>query len=141
MYDVLVYVAGPITANTKNKTTRNLNAGIKQAARLWQKWRIPAFSPHAQSGQWEDWDQETDYIPTLTGDLMIIDRCDIMLLLPGWEDSPGTQIEIAYANYIGTQVFESELAMVDYIKQNYDYEELEQKAGELNKVRELLDNE
>jgi hypothetical protein len=31
--------------------------------------------------------------------------------------------------------------MVDYIKQNYDYEELEQKAGELTKVRELLDNE
>jgi hypothetical protein len=131
MYDCLVYVAGPITADTKHKQTRNINAGIKQAARLWQKWHIPAFSPHAQSGQWEEWDQERDYIPVLAGDLQMLNRSDMMLLLPGWEESLGAQLEVGYANYLGLRVFESELALVDHVKNNYDYETLYDIAGYL----------
>ena len=33
--------------------------------------------------------------------LSMIDSADGIYLLPGWEDSPGAQIEKAYAEYIG----------------------------------------
>jgi hypothetical protein len=119
MYNVLVYVAGPITAETKNKITRNIKAGIRQGARFWQKWKIPAFVPHAQSGYFEEWDDDKHYIPVLAGDLEVISRCDAMFLLPGWEDSTGAQIEVAFANKRGIKVFESELALVDWVKKNF----------------------
>lgn len=31
----------------------------------------------------------------------MVDTADIIYLLPGWEDSPGAQLEKAYAEYVG----------------------------------------
>jgi hypothetical protein len=113
---------------------------MEVADRLVRKWNIPTFSPHASS-YWavkeKIWDQDNDYLPILKYDLTMLDHCVAMLLVEGWEDSRGVQVEIAYANKNGIRVFESELALVDYIKDTFDDDDLDKEEV----IREFIDVE
>ncbi|MGH7745891.1 MAG: DUF4406 domain-containing protein [Candidatus Dormibacteria bacterium] len=39
-------------------------------------------------------------------DLLDMDQCDIMVLLENWENSSGTAVELAYAQYLDLPVFD-----------------------------------
>lgn len=43
----------------------------------------------------------------LDGDLAILERCDAVLLVPGWENSEGTNVEIEHAHKQGVPVFDN----------------------------------
>jgi hypothetical protein len=104
--------------------TRNINVGIETADRFWRKWNIPAFSPHAHSvyaireGLWNPKD---DHEYVMAGDLSFVAKSDALYLIPGWEDSHGAQMEIAYARSLGIASWESELALVDWVKREFKF--------------------
>jgi hypothetical protein len=37
--------------------------------------------------------------------LSLMERCDFVVLIPGWEDSPGAQVEVEHAHKCGIPVF------------------------------------
>ncbi|MBE5803337.1 MAG: DUF4406 domain-containing protein [Clostridiales bacterium] len=62
-------------------------------------WRIlnPAMLPDGLAAE--------KYMPIC---MAMIDACDVLMLLPGWTNSPGAKLEAQYATYQGIPVHEVE---------------------------------
>ena len=90
-----LYIAGPI------KGVRNYRERFEEAALAARKlgWAVlnPATLP---AGLPQD-----RYMPTC---LMMLNSADAVLLLDGWEDSEGAQIEKRFAAYQGKWIFKQE---------------------------------
>lgn len=100
----LIYVAGPYRAATRDDIARNIDAarviGISAAAIGW----FPVI-PHANTAHMElDLPDLGDEF-WLRGTLAIMERCDAVVLVPGWERSAGTLGEIARADALRIPVF------------------------------------
>jgi hypothetical protein len=54
----------------------------------------------------------------LTGDLELLDRCDAVLLVSGWERSVGTKAEIRHAETSGIEIFRDLESLGDWIHQH-----------------------
>lgn len=61
--------------------------------------------PHLNSGGLEE--EGIENWKFYLGDLHILQRCDAMLLIPGWKDSQGAKMEVRMAQELGVPVFES----------------------------------
>lgn len=100
----LIYVAGPYRAATRDDIARNIDAarvvGISAAAIGW----FPVI-PHANTAHMElDLPDLGDEF-WLRGTLAIMERCDAVVLVPGWQNSAGTLGEIARADELRIPVF------------------------------------
>ena len=91
----LIYVSGPLTADTKGKTLGNIEAAT-QATRELMDAGFAVICPHLSyyllTPNWnpshDDW---------LRVDVEILRRCDAVLMLPGWLHSKGACMERAHA--------------------------------------------
>jgi len=102
----LIYVAGPYRAATRDAIARNIDAarsiGISAAAIGW----FPVI-PHANTAHMElDLPGLGDDF-WLAGTLEMMERCDAVVLVPGWENSAGTRGEIIRAEELGIPIFRS----------------------------------
>jgi hypothetical protein len=100
----LIYVAGPYRAATRAAIARNIeNArllGIEAARLGW----FPVI-PHANTAHMEhDLPHLGDEF-WLRGTMEIMERCDALVLVEGWENSEGTTGEIARADQLHIPVF------------------------------------
>ena len=100
----LIYVAGPYRAATRDDIARNIDAarsvGISAAALGW----FPVI-PHANTAHMElDLPGLGDDF-WLAGTLEMMERCDAVVLIPGWQNSAGTRGEIIRAEELGIPVF------------------------------------
>lgn len=50
-------------------------------------------------------DPTAEWADCMRADLLALDSCDGIVMLPGWENSPGAQIERLWAGRTGKQVF------------------------------------
>ena len=96
----LIYVAGPYRAATRDDIARNIDAarvvGISAAALGW----FPVI-PHANTAHMElDLPGLGDDF-WLAGTLEMMERCDAVVLVPGWQNSAGTRGEIIRAEELG----------------------------------------
>ena len=97
----IIYTAGPYRATREWGITQNIRKAETIALALWKKgWTV--ICPHKNTAYFggslsdETW---------LEGDLEIIDRCDAMFMVPGWEKSEGSQIEHQRAIEIGMPIY------------------------------------
>ena len=91
----LVYVAGPYTGKTKLERNINIERARFVGMALW-KVGFAVITPHLNSiymDDYEDLPPEVYY----EGDLVILERCDAIFMLKGWEDSKGSVIEHTFA--------------------------------------------
>lgn len=100
----LIYVAGPYRAATRDDIARNIDAarvvGISAAALGW----FPVI-PHANTAHMElDLPGLGDDF-WLAGTLEMMERCDAVVLVPGWQNSAGTRGEIIRAEELGIPIF------------------------------------
>lgn len=100
----LIYVAGPYRAATRDDIARNIYAarvvGIRAAALGW----FPVI-PHANTAHMElDLPGLGDDF-WLAGTLEMMERCDAVVLVPGWQNSAGTRGEIIRAEELGIPIF------------------------------------
>lgn len=100
----LIYVAGPYRAATRDAIAQNIDAarviGISAAALGW----FPVI-PHANTAHMElDLPGLGDDF-WLAGTLEMMERCDAVVLVPGWQNSAGTRGEIIRAEELGIPIF------------------------------------
>ena len=100
----LIYVAGPYRAATRDDIARNIDAarviGISAAALGW----FPVI-PHANTAHMELDLPELGDDFWLRGTMEMMERCDAVVLVPGWQNSAGTLGEIARAYELRIPVF------------------------------------
>ena len=82
----VIYVAGPITADTAWKREGNIRKAEEAALEIW-KMGAAAICPHTMCRFFQG---ELGEEEVLNGDFEILRRCDAVLFLPGWQTSPGS---------------------------------------------------
>lgn len=97
----LIYLAGPYTANPMGTTEQFVAVAVKVGRQLREAgWSVAI--PHCNSFAIEGW-QLSRY---LAEDFRIIRCCDAVALLPNWEHSAGTKLEIEFASRRGIPIYD-----------------------------------
>jgi hypothetical protein len=99
----LAYIAGPYRAPTASGIVANIRAAEAVAIRAMALGYAP-ITPHMNTALWDGLFPDETFL--LAG-LAMIDRCDVLVLVPGWIDSAGTLMEIKRARVRGIPVYEA----------------------------------
>lgn len=100
----LIYVAGPLSAETKEGIAANVARSITAGKEVWRVGGM-AIIPHLNSPSsvfGGVMAAESVYL----ADLELLDRCDAVFRISGWENSRGTCYETAWANFRQIPVFD-----------------------------------
>lgn len=103
MRDVLAYVAGPYRAPTIRQVVENIRRAEAVALALWRA-DVPAICPHLNTACFDGAAPDAVW---LAGDLVMLRRCDVVVLVDGWQASSGTRAEVEAASLAGIPAFES----------------------------------
>lgn len=98
----LVYIAGPYTGKTPWQVEKNIRRAEDLAASVWARGHV-GVCVHTMCRHFVGVAPEDVFIE---GDLVLLERCDAMLLVEGWEDSKGTQNEVVWCRDNGMPYFE-----------------------------------
>lgn len=105
------YVAGRFRAPTREGVLANIAAAVELGSKL-SAAGFPIICPHANSDAMDQRIQLPDEF-WLRADLLVLERCNWMAVVPGWESSTGTQGEIARAEALGLPVYGRDCARID----------------------------
>lgn len=100
----IVFVAGPYRGNGSVEAKRkNIAVARKNLCRLIEA-EVPYYSPHLNLSQETiEFGGKTETYAIGTHNLFL-ERCDVLAVLPGWQDSSGTRDEVENANKRGMPV-------------------------------------
>jgi hypothetical protein len=99
----IAYLAGPYTANNEYLVNKNVLFAASIAIKLWYYGFI-TICPHKNSENFLGGYNLTNDI-LLKGDIEILKRCDFVVVLPGWRNSKGTQMEIEAAKELNIPIY------------------------------------
>lgn len=100
---MLLYVSGPYMGKGEEATERNIQVARKVAMELWGRGHA-AICPHANTAHFER-ECDVTWEDYLRGDLLMIERCDGLVMLPGWENSRGAKMEKMHAEELGLPIW------------------------------------
>lgn len=89
----VVFVSGPFRAASVWGMEENIRKAERVALEIWCM-GAAVICPHANTRYFQG--EATDDL-WLKGDLAILERCDAMVLVPGWELSAGARDEYGHA--------------------------------------------
>lgn len=101
-YTKRVYICGPYRAPNVYLQKMNIRKAEKTAVLLWS-WGWVPICPHKNAEFFEGAYGMTDEV-FLKGDLILLEVCDIIVVLPGWRYSTGSLAEIARAEDLGIPI-------------------------------------
>lgn len=85
---VIIYVAGPYTPLNGRTLSDNIEAAKATAKELWSN-GFAVICPHMNTAYFTGIPDDLFYL----GDMEILERCDAVLMLDGWEESFGAKME------------------------------------------------
>jgi len=101
----VVYIAGKYADKTREAEDANTEKARRVAIKVWES-GLFAFCPHTNTIGFHN-DCMCTWENYLIGDLQFLRRCDAVLMLDNWRDSPGGQIEHKEAIYLKLPIFYS----------------------------------
>lgn len=102
---MLIYVAGPIRPLNGRTVKDNCDIAKSVALELWKAGHA-VICPHANTDLPINLaEKECDETVWLEGDLVMVARCDALVIVPDWEGSQGTKGEIDFAEARGIPVY------------------------------------
>jgi dTMP kinase len=96
---MLLFVSGPYSGDVD----KNIEIAEKVAIDVWEAGHT-AFCPHLNTAHFEE-KSNVPYERYLAGCLETLVRCDAIVMVPGWEDSPGAKVELDFASSHGIPVY------------------------------------
>lgn len=99
----LVYVAGPYRGKNAWEIEENIHAARRVGARIASLGYMPVI-PHANTAHFDGLQSDEFW---LEGTLDLMRRCDMVVMVEGWEKSTGARGEYEEALRIGLPVYES----------------------------------
>ncbi len=95
------YIAGPYRADTERGIVENIRRAEAVAIEVWESGHI-ALCPHMNTRLFGGILPDNVW---LDGALELMYRCDAVVLVPGWERSPGTLAEIEEARKMNMLIY------------------------------------
>jgi len=92
-----VYVAGPYSAPDHMQVLRNIRRGQNAAKKILDSGHYP-FCPFIDYQLLFHGDENTSIETLYKYSLAFLEVCDVMIMLPGYEESKGCKGEIEFAN-------------------------------------------
>lgn len=95
----LIYIAGRYTADTRADVQANIDAAEEAGKEVLLLGHVPVI-PHRITGHWDaderflNWPHQ-DWLNKFC--LPLLAKCHVILMLPGWETSKGSQMELKFA--------------------------------------------
>ena len=99
----LIYISGKYTDKNYTEISKNILKARELAVKVWDKGHV-ALCPHLNTYHFEI-DCEASYEQYIEGDLLLVKKCDGMLMLDNWKESKGAKIEKNYAEILGIPVY------------------------------------
>lgn len=96
----VVYISGPYRAATPMQVMKNIHAASMVSLRYWKQ-GYAVICPHRNTAFF---DGEAPDSVWLNGDLEILRRCDIVVMMPLWKLSRGATEEHKLALELGKQI-------------------------------------
>ena len=103
----MIYVAGPYTAPTRKQVKANIARAEAAGQRILAAGHIPII-PHKITSFWDEkgpcanW-RHADWLACFC--LPLMDRCDAVFFIEGWEHSDGATAEYKYAAATGMPIY------------------------------------
>jgi hypothetical protein len=98
----VAYIAGPYRATTPRGIVENIRAAESVALKWWRL-GYAVICPHTNTALFDGAAPDSVW---LNGDLEILRRCDVVVMVPGWERSEGATEERRVAMSLGMEVIE-----------------------------------
>ena len=102
MLNKVIYLAGPYRAENTWEVLQNIRRAERYALEFWRR-GVPVLCPHKNTALYDGAAPDSVW---LDGDLIMLVRCDALVLLPGWENSSGTKTEKGRAETAKMPVYE-----------------------------------
>lgn len=98
----VIYIAGPYRDKRgPHFILQKIEVARQLAAELWALGNCAVICPHLNTYLLDGACEDANF---LLGDLELIRRVDLVLVLPGWEESLGTKAEITFAEDVGKPI-------------------------------------
>ncbi len=99
--DKIVYISGSYRSEQGiNGVYENIQRARAEAVNWWQK-GYTVICPHTNTAFMDGAAPDNVW---LEGDIAILGRCDIIVMLKGWEDSAGAKAELDYAEFCELEI-------------------------------------
>src|SRR5512143_3243137 len=99
----VIYVAGKYRGPHAWAIENNIRRAEELALEVWAMGAV-ALCPHANTRFYQGALPDEVW---LEGDLELLRRCDVILMVPGWQESQGAMVEKKSAEQFGLHVFTS----------------------------------
>lgn len=110
----IIYVSGPYSGNTKGEITQNIKKAAEYALWVWKSGGI-ALCPHMNTAHFDN--KGVSYASFLHGDLVLLERCDAVFMIPGWELSNGAKVEKQHAEQLRIPILYSKKDVSNFLEQ------------------------
>lgn len=96
----VAYIAGPYRSATPHGILENIRRAESVALKYWLR-GYATICPHMNTRLFDGTAPDELW---LDGDLVILARCDVIVMMYGWEKSKGATAELEYAQSLGKEV-------------------------------------